>query len=465
MLRMSSVFPPDSPTAWASLFTGLNPAKHGVISFKDPLSHSKVGEYLNFSRNIVGDTFWDLAGKVNKKCCIIFPHLAYPPWKVNGILVSRTTEVDIQKFDIKTYPPNLPLGIDAAELKPMTSFSIDPGEIVQPTQRLIMNEVEFGIHLLKNYDWDVFFIFFSSLDNIEHVFWSFFDERDPDYERGNPYKQIIPHFYSFYDKNVIGRFTAALGDYDILIVCSDHGHAIRPFKVIHVNELLARTGLLKTKTRSKGLFEVEYLPELVKIELARFISENRLLAKFVSRILSLFPRSLELYTTLSSIEWGGTAAYLSDSSAGVKSYSYAGIRINRDVVSSSSYEEIRQSIMNILIDIKDPKSSEPLIEWTMRREELYGGPFLHSYPDILFKLRNDWGAGWEINGPLFGRSPSHKLFPGSHRRESAVFLLSSPEELNVQPKEVMITDIAPTIMDILGFKNLFSSRFDGKSLL
>jgi predicted AlkP superfamily phosphohydrolase/phosphomutase len=30
MMPYSAVFPPDSPTCWASIYTGLNPARHGV---------------------------------------------------------------------------------------------------------------------------------------------------------------------------------------------------------------------------------------------------------------------------------------------------------------------------------------------------------------------------------------------------------------------------------------------------
>ena len=33
-IKMSSVFPPDSDTAWASIYTGLNPARHGVVNYQ-----------------------------------------------------------------------------------------------------------------------------------------------------------------------------------------------------------------------------------------------------------------------------------------------------------------------------------------------------------------------------------------------------------------------------------------------
>jgi len=90
-LYLKSVFPPDSDTAWASIYTGLNPAKHGVVNFVDPLQKSihlqtKEGE----ADLIRGNTLWDILTKHGYKSCILLPHIAYPPWDINGIMISRS---------------------------------------------------------------------------------------------------------------------------------------------------------------------------------------------------------------------------------------------------------------------------------------------------------------------------------------------------------------------------------------
>jgi predicted AlkP superfamily phosphohydrolase/phosphomutase len=466
LIKMSSVFPPDSPTAWASIFTGLNPAKHGIVSFKDPLSRSKVGEYLDNVYNLVGRTFWDYAGKYKKKCCIIFPHLAYPPWPVNGILISRTTEVDIRKFDIKTYPPDFPLGCNPMELKPITSFPANPSQIIQPTKQLILNEVKFGTHFFKDFDWDVFFIFFSSLDNIEHIFWMYFDETDPEQPKPNPYKEVIPNFYKFYDEHVIGRFLRIVESDTAFVVLSDHGHGMRPYNVVNVHEFLAKAGLLKTKIKYTNILDVNYLRQFIKMKLTRLINEKRVIAKFVSKFLSLFPHSLELYISSSPLDWNETITYLSDSSGGLKAYSYAGVRVRKDNVSPFLYEQIRQSIIELLMQIKDPTSSERIVEWAIRREELYNGPFISKYPDVVFKLKNGWGVGWETTAQLYSRSLSHKLHSGNHRQESATFLLDHPNGLRPRVNNITLTDVAPTVLDLLGINDPNLHRlFDGKSVL
>jgi predicted AlkP superfamily phosphohydrolase/phosphomutase len=466
LVSMSSVFPPDSPTAWASIFTGLNPAKHGIISFKDPLSQTKVADYIDYSRDaIAGRTFWDFAGKSKKKCCIIFPHSGYPPWPVNGIMVSRTTEVDIKKFGIKTYPTNLSLGCKQVELKPVTSFPVDPSQIIGPTKEVILSEVGLGARFFMDFDWDVFFIYFSSLDNIQHIFWRYFDESDPSYLRSNRYKNIIPEFYKFYDYHVIGKFLRIVGSKDVLVVLSDHGHGMRPYNVVNINEFLSRAGFLETKIKSNSLSDVHYLQDLAKRKFTAFIDRKRVVAKIASKILSLFPQSLSVYTSWSPIEWDQTTAYLSDSSAGLKTYSYAGVRV-KESITSSSYERIRQAVIDLLTRIEDPKSSEKIVEWAIRREELYDGPSIIKYPDIVFKLKDTWGVNWNTDCPLFGTSITHKIFSGTHKQDSAVLLLYHLDALRCSVDKPKLTDVTPTILDLVGLNNLNSyGSFDGRSII
>ena len=40
-----------------------------------------------------------------------------------------------------------------------------------------------------------------------------------------------------------------------------------------------------------------------------------------------------------------------------------------------------------------PVTEEKIVDWVRRREEVYEGPFLSNYPDILFELQEGWGAG------------------------------------------------------------------------
>jgi predicted AlkP superfamily phosphohydrolase/phosphomutase len=398
-----------------------------------------------------------MAGKAGKRVCIVFPHLGYPVWAVNGVMIGRSTDAMIKTFDIQTYPPSLSKKYDLTGLKPITAYPIDIGNIIEPSKELILNEAKLGLKLLKEIEWDLYFIYFSSIDNIEHLFWMYYDENDSAYKENNPYKDVIPEFYKFYDKHVIGKFLQFLDSNTTLVVLSDHGHAMRPTKIVNANEILRKSGLLQSKIHNErkkvGRY---YLLEMLRKNIARAISEYRLVGKMASKFLRLFPKGLSIYTNTVPIDWGNTTAYLSDPSGGLKAYSYAGIRIKKDK-GGDEYKKICTEIIDLLSGIKDPNTSEDLLEWACMREEVYNGGQLFKYPDILFKLKDDWGVGWGINEELFGKSLSHRIHSGNHRQETAVFLMYGHN--NVNPvninKNMTLMDVAPTILDLLGVRKSF----------
>lgn len=448
-IKLKSVFPPDSPTAWTSIYTGMNPAEHGIISFKDPATEFKVCDYLG--TDISGKTFWDKAGNAGKKVCVVFPHLGYPVWPVNGVMIGRTSEVDIREFEIQTYPSSLSEKYNLSDLKPMSSYPINIGDIMKPTKDLIINEVNLGLKLLNEVDWDLYFIYFSSLDNIEHLFWMYYDSKDPEYKEGNPYKDVIRDFYKFYDKEVIGKFLEFVDSNTTLIVLSDHGHAMRPSNVVNINEILRREGLLKSKTDNGSKINLkQQLLGNLKNNGLKLINNYRIAGKVTSKILSFFPKSASVFYYINPIDIEKTRAYISDPSGGLKAYSYAGIKLNPNIV-SNEYEEVREEVIELISYVEDPITSENIVEWVLKREEVYNGEYLDKYPDILFKLKDDWGVGWEINKDIYTVSHSHKLHSGNHRQKSAVFLAKN---LNLEIKNsIELMDIDSIVMSILGITN------------
>lgn len=157
----TSVFPPDSDTAWASIYTGLNPARHGVVDFVDPLERMKIAqkesEYFDIN-SIKGLTFWDIASRFKKKVCLIYPHLAFPVWKVNGLMINVQPETE----ELQIYPSDFKFNFDFEKLKgqkriPRTKFEFK--NYLKNKKRIVQNEFDFGEKMLTNYSWDLFFIY------------------------------------------------------------------------------------------------------------------------------------------------------------------------------------------------------------------------------------------------------------------------------------------------------------------
>lgn len=465
--KMKSVFPPDTIPAWITIYTGLNPAEHGIIHTFD-IFESDWKSIANLNVNAFKDrTFWDIAGKNGKKVCVLFPQSAFPPWDVNGVMVSRSLYppeylkkkgLSIENDGVLAYPSLVAEKYKISHLSTLSGdypgFE-DLGNYAEKAKRKVLDQAEFGLKVSKDHDWDLFFIYFSESDIIQHFFWRYFDEKDPTHPPNNPYKNIIPYFYKLFDK-IIGEFFKAHPD-AVHIVMSDHGHGMRPPKTVNINEYLRKGNYLKVKNISIHAI----IRETLKRKLLDFVHKRDLTYWLVklgkSKLFS--GASKKVYTSSSIIDTENSLAYLSYFT-GAKSYSQGGVNVNREKL-GEDYEEFRQKLINELSELRHPTTNEKLFEWVKRREELYQGKNINLYPDIVFKLKDEYGIYWSVYSPLIGISYEHNLSSGGHK-ENAVFLISGLNG-NITKENMTLMDVAPTILDILGIKG--NHDFDGKSIV
>ena len=121
------------------------------------------------------------------------------------------------------------------------------------------------------------------------------------------------------------------------------------------------------------------------------------------------------------IDWERTTAYATDLS-GIKAYTYGGVIINQDSLNGANYEETRTAIMELLQSRCVDSDGSSLIDFIARREDLYAGPYLGKFPDILLEFKYGYGVGWATDVPLFTVADSQNLVPGSHRGATGTFL-------------------------------------------
>lgn len=455
--HMTSVFPPDSDTAWASIYTGLNPAHHGIVLFVDPLKKTSIQEtdYLDIS-NLRGKTFWDIAGKHGKKVCLIYPHAAYPVWPVNGFMISPEPRTN----GFQVYPEDFHFNFEVKKFEVPTTIpdtSSDYEEYLKKCQDIVIHEFLFAENMLKTYECDIFFFYSSVLDFIQHIFWNYCDPEDPTYKgEGNPYKNAIKDFYILHDK-LLGSLLQQVPDDTVVIILSDHGHAMRPVKLFNINELLRKNGYLSARD---SIFSPVYqFNEKCKRFLVEIVQKTEL-RKIALNALRKYPRVKEFYTVPSTIDFERTVAHCSDMS-GLKSYTYGGIIIQKDKLSLNEYETIRDSVINLLRSQSLPNSEEKIFEWVMKREELYPGEFISKYPDIVFQLKNTYGAGWAIKVPLFTETAAHSFFPGTHRGDTPVLFIKNIDGNKIRRTSITLMDITPSLLHIF---NIGIDSLDGESI-
>ena len=99
-----STIPPATASAWSSFFTGLQPGRHGLITWQGPLNTEFERPLLN-AGDIHGTRLWHRLGNAGKKVFLLNVPLTYPPEAVNGIMVSGmlTPNTEVQF----TYPDDV----------------------------------------------------------------------------------------------------------------------------------------------------------------------------------------------------------------------------------------------------------------------------------------------------------------------------------------------------------------------
>lgn len=457
-MKLRSTFPPDSDTAWATISTGLNPAQHGIVRFVDTLEKSYQIQNIGSDNEVLqGKTFWELVGNAGYRVKAIFPHLCHPLWETPGTMVVRGSSVEgvqaIPSHILEEYPNRAVLngvrGFPERGVEGLTDYA-------RKLEALTKADADFALKLLEQDDWDLFFVYWSTIDATGHFFWNYFDPEDPSFEEGHPLQQVIPNMYKLYDA-IVGKFLAAVDRETTVIVMSDHGHGTRPFKLVSVNELLRKAGYLTARNPKTN----PHINIFEKVKRAGIYTVSRYgLGKVAGRMLRSFPSAMQSFTRPSSIDWDRTLAYASDMS-GIKSYSYGGIMINRDALDGQDYEALRNDIIEFLKKECILPDGTKLLDFVARREDLYEGPYIEQYPDIILEFKYGYGVGWAVHAPLITQAASHNLVPGSHRGDTGTFLMRSQHQL--AGDSVDLQDITPTILDLMGVP--CPQEYNGKSIL
>ena len=179
--NLQSVFPPITPTAWASFLTGVNPGKHGVFDF---LTENDAGKTtISNYGTIRSETLFSILGRNGFRIGSIAVPMTYPPPDVNGYVVSGFPVPNNQQ-DI-TSPAKLKMELERLVGYYDTDVEYGQFDLNTPSWEkfdallarlywLTNKQHKCALYLLENKAWDIFFTVFSLTDRVQHFFWKFF---------------------------------------------------------------------------------------------------------------------------------------------------------------------------------------------------------------------------------------------------------------------------------------------------
>ncbi len=443
---LKSTIPPVTGPSWLSFATGKNPGKTGVYDF---LNRDGVDLKLKSvsSNNYKGESVWDYLSNNGYKTGVVAYPTLYPPYPINGFMISGIGTPAYGNYGNITYPEELRKELDAVS---------DGYELVVNYHNLIYNDMDIFLkdmnkqtdkqfkvvlHLLKTKDWDSFIYVCSATDWIQHIMWKHIDKSHPQYNKETSEK-YAEEFEKFFQK--IDGFLNQLMSFDAnLLIVSDHGFGPQD-QCFNLAKWLENKGYLTTRKKVTGGLEIKAKTKLG--QLLSFIARLLKLEKFIPKaVASRASRSLST-SIVNIIDLDKSMAYCLG-----HTIPFGGIYINPDIQNSDKYETIKTKIINDLQNLSGDVG-KPLKVTIYDSEKIYKGDKVHLAPDIIFTINNWRCVILEENfeGPLFeGKSYSNR-HTGSHRLEGIFIAHGADIKKGYKIEGAKIYDIAPTILHLFG---------------
>jgi len=336
-----------------------------------------------------------------------------------------------------TYPDNLakeltdyigrPYQLLCDIYSPILGGWIDSKTYLEEMENQMSWLAEAAKYLLKNKEWDMFFTQWHGIDYTDHCYLGGMDPESPAYkrERAKECEEVIRKVYQMAD-TYLGRIMRAVEKDTLICVVSDHGH-MTPRKVFHCNNFLAREGFIAYKEKENGKLEIDW-------------SNTKVFSPFGSYI----------YLNLKGREKNGA-------------------------VDPKDYEKIREKVIDLFRNLKDPETGENIVNMILRKEEAeFLGQYGERVGDIVYTLNPKYNdeTAWiltkgfpVISDPPYESEEGIYPFAGVHHTYlpsakqnigsmKAILLIKGPgiKKGYRRKKPAKTIDITPTLSYIMGME-------------
>jgi predicted AlkP superfamily phosphohydrolase/phosphomutase len=428
---LQSTVPALSPPAWTSMFTGVNPGKHGIVDF---LLHEGDEFVTCYSRFRMCDSIWRIVSSLGRKCIVINDPVTYPPEEVNGIMT--TGMMTPPESDNWIYPRELRSEIDMVAGGYITDI---PGDFVS----LILNDRSRAAELIEDltvkvfrvskyaaskYEWDLLAAFFTASDRLQHYWWN-------DQSQLSKYYTMLDLMLAEYVKLA----DAANAD---LIIVSDHGFGPAR-RLFRLDKWLQESGFaLYKKTAFSRTMSAIGLSRTNIIKLwpnwrTTFMTWPKFMREALRRVV---PEGENVLDRRRSEAYGMSAG--------------GGVFVNGDKIHDVAMK---------LREATDTTTGERVFEEVLYRDDVLKGPYSYRAPDILMRPRlGYYSFPWDMTEGM-SVEKYQAVFTGVHRPEG-IFVHYRPERPQIAGTPIPVSlrpwDVTALALSAMGVR--VPEYFDGK---
>ncbi|MGH2729689.1 MAG: alkaline phosphatase family protein [Actinomycetota bacterium] len=438
---LTSTVPPYTPPGWTSIFTGVNPGRHGIFGFT--LGNVQRHEGLVRLDRVRAPALWNAANAQGARVGLFNVPMTYPPppvdgWAVSGMLTPEGGGSTPEGF---THPSELGdllagvVGEYAIDIKVDYDRDWRSTAIVDRLSRnLAVKRAALKYLLERDGDLSILFLVMEAPDRVMHVHYKYLDPRCDHFHlpEARPVRERVWAFFDEMD-GVIEDVIGWAGPDAFVVTMSDHGFGPKD-KTVNVNLALKEWGLLATSG-------------------AGSLAASSRARKIARKLKGVLPKGLQRRAKAvaqATIDWSKTKAF----SAPIPQQ---GIYVNlagrepHGIVAESDYENVRDEVIERLHSLVDPDDGKPVVDLVYKREEVMQGPEAHRAADLFPVCR---AYSYELFDGLFSPTvlgDSRSLPRGFHHMDG-IFGIAGPGIKARSNERASLYDIAPTALYLAGLK-------------
>jgi predicted AlkP superfamily phosphohydrolase/phosphomutase len=454
---LESQLPPWTPSAWPSIYTGVNPGKHGVFGFLQFEGYDwDVVNYTDVREHAV----WELLDDHGHSSVVVNAPVTHPPTAFDGALVPGYVAPEEPTCHPEGLYEELTDEIGEYRVYGDTDDGTDPAEIAAEYESLVEMRGEAFRYLADRFDPDFGFLQFQQTDTVFHE-----HPEKPD---------VVDAVYAAADREIGATLDAC--DPDVVLLVSDHGMGPYDGYEFRANSFLRDRGDVTTTTGEGGMPSWSSIaenrlrdgeeggqPEPGALERTMSVAARVGLTsqriERVVRALGLEDLALRVAPT-DAVRAASESVSFEESRAYVRDRIELGVRINLEgrepegVVAESEYESVRADVIDALTAVRTP-DGEPVFESVLRREDVFDGPYVEDAPDVLMlPTEFDQYLSASLRDEQFG-PPSE---PYNHKRQGVV-AAAGDVDASASLGDAHVFDVAPTVLATFGIPA--ADRMDG----
>ena len=456
---LESQIPPWTASAWPSLYTGVNPGKHGVFDF---LRFDGYDWDIVNATDVRQRTLWEYVDEAGLTSVVVNVPVTGPPADIDGAIVPGYLSSESPECHPEGVLGDVRDVVGDYRVYAHRETDEHGGEErFNDYLELTRMRGEAFRYLSDRFDPEFGFVQFQKTDAVFH-----------DYPGD---QEKVRQIYRAVDEQV-GEILKRC-DPRTVIVASDHGIGEYDGYEVRVNQFLREHGAVETTTdgqRVPSWFQIKderltrdetgmtgrSLLERIATFAAEFgltyqrgkaVLEQLGLADFVGRHVPVGA----VFAASNSVDFSSSCAY-------VRSSSELGVRLNvegRDpdgVIPPDEYDSVRDELIGVLSSVTTPKGN-PVFEEVVPREKYIYGPHADEAVDVIIVPSNFQHELSALVAKRFGEPE-----PWNHKRHGIVALAGENIDTEADLNAAHLFDIAPTVLGTLDIAP--ATLMDGKVL-